>query len=249
MTVAVWGRLVGGGRELPMHIQLDEVGASIRVATALNEDGSEDCVLAWCRLWIYRLPLRPTCALLRIDEEAEMCEIRLNGDELLHARDHLLQAGDVLSVHAQEAGSGCLRRVIVRAQGRNLDDLPGALHWTFEPDPFMVWACDALYKSDQAVHLLKRSVEAAPLNWQSYPEVAADELARRRALRGFSSCAANARAGAANARAAAEGEARESTLATPTAAPVGFTSATTPALKRAAEDEASEPGASKAQAR
>ena len=181
--------MVGCGRKSPMHIQLPKVGASIRVATALlNKDGSEDCALSWCRLTIERLPLRPTSALLRIDPTAEMCEIRLNGHELLQARDHLLEAGDVLSVHALEEGEGCLPRVIVLAQGRDLDDHPSALFWTFQPDPFVVWACDSMCKSNQAVQALSRCVVAAPLNWQCYPEVAAGELARRRALRGFSSC-------------------------------------------------------------
>ena len=122
-----------------------------------------------------------------------------------HGFDHVLEGGDVLSVHAPEAGEGCLPRVIVWAQGRNMEDLPGALQWTFEPDAFTIWACDSLHRSDPALQELKRTVDRAPLDWQSYPEVAADIMATR-ALRTSWSSAANAAAGLAHAHAAAASE-------------------------------------------
>ena len=231
----MWGRLVSCDDRSARSVRLDDTVTTFSVATAtLNEDGSEGHILAWCRLWVDRLPLRPTWALLRIDDDLEACEIRRNGVELLHGFDHPLEAGDVLSVHAPETGEGCLPRVIVRAQGRSLEHLPDALQWTFEPDPYMLWACDCLHKSDQAVHKLERTVERLPLDWQTYPEVAAEIIARR-ALRRSSSSDANARACHALTDAAAASEACADGKATDGTPPAAMPSVKTTPAKRGAE--------------
>ena len=194
--VEMWARLrATDGTEARHDVVLDDQVMLHRVVTMEHSDEATDD--HWTR-WLHsssftvdRLPLRPMCAVLRLDEQAERhVEVLLN-DQPVPLGSNLLCAGDRLSLRGQ--GS---THVFVRTQfthrAVDVEGRPETMHWTFEPDSLVGLAFNAQCHLEPCLHSLALSCQKKSLEAQVYPLVGVRPAVRALGALGLSD--ANARA-------------------------------------------------------